>query len=391
MESFLLRFRLYRFLDAFKLVGVIFVLLFTHHGLNPVQISFLIGIWSVTQLLFEVPFGALADQYPRRNLLILALFLQLLGFLLWIRGGFLFYALGFVLWGLKNALVSGTQEAYVYDELKAQGQTERYEQVNGQLESAFWLGLTLSAVVGGVVAQYSYLATLYASITTTLLAMLILYTLNSIGPSRSTNERHYFSIIRAALQELRHNPSLWGIMLFFCVIFATYGAADEYWSLIYLALSLPVSVVGLLIAVSYSFFVLAGWTLPLFQSRFLAGREHYLLVVSALLFVISGLLANPYSLPLIFLAMYFFKTAHLKFDAKFQHSISSPQRATLSSLKSLVFELIYLGFVLVFGVVAARLGSLAILATLGGLLLFWLLVFKVFFPATLRRILTTQG
>lgn len=57
MNEFIRKMSAYKFLDAVKLVGVIFVLLFSHNGLNPFQISILISIWSVTQLLLEVPLG----------------------------------------------------------------------------------------------------------------------------------------------------------------------------------------------------------------------------------------------------------------------------------------------------------------------------------------------
>ena len=73
MKQFILKMSIYRFLDAVKFIGVIFVLLFAHNGMDPFQISILISIWSATQLFLEVPLGTVADKYPRRNLLIIAL------------------------------------------------------------------------------------------------------------------------------------------------------------------------------------------------------------------------------------------------------------------------------------------------------------------------------
>ena len=70
--------------------------------MNPFQISILISIWSATQLLLEVPLGAVADKYPRRNLLIIALLIHAVGFVFWLKGGFIFYAIGFILWGFKT-------------------------------------------------------------------------------------------------------------------------------------------------------------------------------------------------------------------------------------------------------------------------------------------------
>lgn len=382
---------LYRFLDAVKLIGVIFVLFFAHNGMSPFQISILIGIWSLTQLLLEVPLGTVADKYPRRNLLMIALMIHAIGFTLWLKGGFVFYALGFILWGFKNALVSGTQEAFVYDELKTYGKESHYERVNGKLESAFWIGITTSAILGGSVATFDYNLVIVASITTTLMAIITLATIKSVKPLQSTGETKYIDVLKEAIGEIKDNSSLWGIIAFFCLIFATYGAADEYWALIYQALNLPISLIGVFLAIGYGFFTIAGWTLKLFDNDRIRGKEHYLLLVSALVFICAGVLKSYFSIPLIFFGMYIFKVAHLKFDAKFQHAIKSNQRATISSLKSLIFELVYMGFVLLFGFTSEKIGITSIMYLLGILLVCWLTIFRVFLPTTLQKIINSNN
>jgi len=391
MDSFIWKMSVYRFLDAVKLIGVIFVLLFAHNGMSPFQISVLISIWSITSLLLEVPLGTVADKYPRRSLLIIALLVHVVGFIFWLKGGFIFYALGFVLWGFKNALVSGTQEAFVFDELKFHGKESLYEKVNGKLESAFWTGVTVSAVLGGLVASINYNLVIVFSIITTLLAIVALLTIKSVKPIRSTGEAKYLDVLKEAIIEIKTNTTLWGIIAFFCLIFATYGAADEYWALIYQALGLPVAIVGIFVAIGYGFFTLSGWTLHLFDNDRIRGKEHYLLFGSAIIFILAGLLKSFTSIPLIFLAMYIFKIAHLKFDAKFQYAIKSDQRATVSSLKSLIFEFVYMGFVLMFGFTSEKIGITSVMYILGSLLIAWLIVFKVFLPRSLHKILAVKN
>ena len=382
MKQFILKMSIYRFLDAVKFIGVIFVLLFAHNGMTPFQISILISIWSATQLFLEVPLGTVADKYPRRNLLIIALLIHAIGFVFWLKGGFLFYVIGFIFWGTKNALTSGTLEAFVYDELKSFGKESSYEEVNGKLESAFWVGITVSAVLGGLIATVSYNLVLILSIITTLLAVFALLTIKSVRPVQTTGETKYLVLLKEAILEIKNNSTLIGIIAFFCLIFATYGAADEYWALIYQALELPLSVIGMFVALGYGSFVVAGWTLKFFNNSYIKGREHLLLVLSAIIFIIAGLLKSYISIPLIFLGMYIFKVAHLKFDAKFQYAINSDQRATISSLKSLIYEIVYMGFVLFFGFTSEKLGMISVVYLLGILLIGWLFIFKVLLSNT---------
>jgi len=55
------------------------------------------------------------------------------------------YAIGFCLWSVSSALFSGTFLASVYDELKAYGQENQYEKIQG------WM---ISASISGVVTAY---------------------------------------------------------------------------------------------------------------------------------------------------------------------------------------------------------------------------------------------
>jgi len=364
MQRFLIKFYIFRFLEAFKLVGIIFSLLFAAGGLNPFQISLLISIWSATQMICEVPFGVMADMYPRRNVLILAILVFIAGMFMWLKGGFIFYALGFVFWGMKNALMSGTMEAFVYDELKMYGSESGYEKVNGGADSIFWIGITLSTILGGIVANISYNYVIWATILTAIISAVPLLLLKPAQIIKSTRESKYLATLKSAFYEMKSNKILLRLTVIFCLLFALYGAADEFWPLIYKSLNFSPTTIGIILAAGYGIFALAGNTLHLYKNK-----ETLLLIASALLFIFAGVLNLQISIPIIFLGLYFIKVAHLKFDATFQHTIETGERATVSSLKSLVFEIIYMIFVLTFGAISNRFGLIWVVTMLGILLL----------------------
>jgi MFS family permease len=115
----------------------LYALLFLDTGLSDAQISVLFAIWSVTALVTEVPAGALADRWSRRGAVVLASVLQAVAFVVWTAAPhFWAFAVGFVIWGVGGALVSGASEALVHDELAAVGAEDSFGRVYGWMTAA---------------------------------------------------------------------------------------------------------------------------------------------------------------------------------------------------------------------------------------------------------------
>lgn len=389
VKSFLWKIYLYKFFDSFKFIQMIFMLFFVDRGLTTWQISVLMGVWSFSQIILEVPLGVVADKYSRRNLLAMSAFLQSIGFALWLIPTMATYVGGFVLGGVKNALTSGTLEAFIYDELKAHQQQDQYEKVNGNLETIGWLGITTSVVIGGLVAMYSYDWVMMQTITACIAAGLAVLTIRSVKAVRSTHEAQYLMVLKRALGEVKNSPRIMYMLAFICLVFASYNSADEYWGLIYQSFGITVGSIGALLAVGYGCFALAGYTVRWFK-RF-DHRLHQVVLASAAAFLLAAYVQSPISLPLIFVGMYLLKVAQIKFDAKFQHAIQADQRATISSLKGLLFELIYIGFVMVYGFVSSHISMISIIYLMGLLLLGWTVLFRLVFPKLFGRMMQVSA
>jgi len=374
-ENFLKKIYISRFFDTFILIGVIFTLLFSKSGLSTFQISLLITIWSIVTLALEVPTGILADKFSRRNLLVIGLLIRAVGFAFWIAGGFINYAIGFVLWGIKNCLHSGTFESFVYDELKMCNVEKKYEKISGKIDGISSIGLMLSAIIGGWLASYSFTLVLIASIVATLISAIAIFSTKPVKAFKSTGETKYFSILKEAVQNIRTTPSLLFVIAFICLVFATYGAVDEYWALIYENLGISTAVIGIFVSVVYGLFSMAGYTVDYFNKLPIKNIEYHLIGIAGVLFLLVGLFKSIWLLPIAFLAIYLIKVANIKFEAQLQHRIKSNQRATIFSIKSLVFEFVYMGFVLFFGFIADKTSVVSILPIAGAIILISVVVF----------------
>ncbi|KAA8891026.1 MFS transporter [Nocardia colli] len=148
MRSLTIRAVLFKGIGDLIPLYALYSLLFADHGLSTGQISSLFAIWSTTAFLLEVPSGAWADTVSRRALLVLSGVLLTAGFALWtLVPTYPGFALGFVLWGAAGALVSGTFEALLYDDLAARGEQSAYAGILGYTRAA-----SETAIVVGIVA-----------------------------------------------------------------------------------------------------------------------------------------------------------------------------------------------------------------------------------------------
>ena len=114
----------------------VFTILFLDFGLTISQFAILNAVWAGTIVLMEVPSGALADIWGRRNLLILSSSLMIVELLLLciVPLGhptllFAIFLINRVLSGTAEAAASGADEAIAFDSLKEAGLASEWSKV----------------------------------------------------------------------------------------------------------------------------------------------------------------------------------------------------------------------------------------------------------------------
>jgi MFS family permease len=129
-------FIIFRVLFNARFYYPVFSILFLDFGLTLSQFAILNAVWAATIVLCEVPSGALADSFGRRNLLVFAGSLMVVEIALWAfvpRGNLelLFWAfvVNRILSGMAEAAASGADEALAYDSLQQQGDSADWGRV----------------------------------------------------------------------------------------------------------------------------------------------------------------------------------------------------------------------------------------------------------------------
>ena len=127
------------------------VLLMTSRGLSPADIGVAIAVYGVVTMLLELPTGGLADAIGHRPVLVLSGLLTITSLLLMVvADGIPMFALAWAVHGAGRALDSGPLEAWYVDTVHSTDPGADVTPGLSRAGAADGLGLSLGAVLGGV-------------------------------------------------------------------------------------------------------------------------------------------------------------------------------------------------------------------------------------------------
>jgi MFS family permease len=219
-------------------IYALYSLLFVDAGLSAARVSVLFSIWSVVGIIAEVPSGALADRFSRRNALIAATALQGCGHAMWmVSPNFVGFAVGFALWGAGGSLSSGSFEALVYDGLAATGAQDRYARLIGLAASGALLAQIPASVLASVlfaVGGYGLVGWSSVGVCMVVSVVAAMFPDHRIAPDTEADETDvelgYFATLRAGVGEVVSTPSLRRATIAVALIFGL-DAIEEYFPL----------------------------------------------------------------------------------------------------------------------------------------------------------------
>jgi MFS family permease len=354
----------------------VYALLFADHGIDSGEISLLFIIWSLTSFVCEVPSGAWADSFDRRRLLVLSAVVYGAGFASWmVWQDFAGFALGFVCWGLSSALMSGTFESLVYDELVERGAREQYAGLIGWAQStALVANLTASAAAAGLFHLGGYALVGWVSVAIAGVQGLLAATLpvsyrarhaphveGAVAGSEHAASR-YVAMLRAGLSESRRQPDVRRVLLLAAAMVAM-TAYDEYFPLVARDHDVSTTVVPILIAVTVV--GQAVGTALVGRTARARGRLVAVMLATGASLISIGALVSPYvGFVAIAVGYGLCNNAMLVGETRLQDMITGPARATVTSVLGVLEEIGAIALFACFAVGSRFLGFPALVALL---------------------------
>jgi MFS family permease len=135
----------------------VWVVYLQSHGISLAEIG-LADAWTlIIMTAAEVPTGIAADRWGRRAVLVIGASFVSVGAVLFVIGaqvfgGFPMILVAFVPWMLGASLLSGADEALLYDSMQADGAEEQFSRVNARALTTGKASQAFSSIAGGIIA-----------------------------------------------------------------------------------------------------------------------------------------------------------------------------------------------------------------------------------------------
>ncbi len=351
----------YLFKASFDLILAypLYVLIFQNRGLNETSIAWLLALWSLSVVALELPMGVLSDKTDRKKVLFAASIAKALAFTLWIPAqSFLLILAGFILWGLSEALHSGTEEAWLYESLADSGRGAEYRKIRGRGRFLSSMAIGLSSILGGFGIRFGETFVLGVSAAASVLAagaVLFFDRPPKTGePDEDEESRLNFpSMVRNAFADIRASRSLLTLTILASAVLLIPGVLEE-WDPVFLTSlgMLPVHL-GLWLAIRYAC-ESAGALLAHRADRLLSSIPRILAIAAlgALVLPLIGITGSLIVLPLYGLYYALYALLSVQVEARMQDLVPGSRRATVMSVRSLLDNLVAILLILGTGYLA---------------------------------------
>lgn len=334
------------------LVYPFYVLIFQNRGQGEASIGWLLALWSASVVLLELPMGVLSDRMSRKKLLLASTLTKAAAFALWIPANtFTLFTSGFILWGLSEALLSGTEEAWLYESLVEQERGQDYQKTKGKGSFCASIAIGTASILGGFVIPSGENTILVLSVLACLVATgVVLFFGNPPRTDRPDDgdspEEQFIPMVKSACTDILRSRRLFILTVFASFILLLSGILEEWDPLLLTSIGITPAHLGIWLAVRYVCESLGALAAHRMNS-FLPGIRSMITVAAfaALALPALGYFRNLALLPLYGLFYAIYAMLAVQTEGRMQDMIPGSRRATVMSVKSLIDNI--LGIILI--------------------------------------------
>lgn len=360
------------FLSGFQPFVPILFIYFQNQGLSYTQIGLLISAFWVGNLLFEVPSGVFSDHFGRKHSLALAALIYTLSFLLFFVGSsFPIFLVAYLLYGIGEAFISGSDSSLIHDTLKEEGKEAEFGKWLGKKYAYFLYAAGLSGLAASAfnpaLFKYSFAVAALCAFG----SLLVILSVREPGIQQPSEDRNYFKHLKGAVSLLLRHSTVRALLFYYIAVNLTIQIFFPYIQFFLKAAGVPTHYNGIFYALFVGLAAFASSNGH--QVERLLTRKVVLFLMPIGLFVsffLLGKTSMALVIVLFILVVEFIFGMNRPVTSNYFHTfVDSHHRATVESLRSLVLSVSILVLAPVFGRLADSSGIGAMSSVLGGFIL----------------------
>jgi len=344
------------FLVDFNFLTPVSILYFTK-----VTGSFALGmsIFSIimlSQALLELPTGIYSDKIGRiKTIRIEAIIYCLSAFFYLIAPNYFYLIVGAILEGTARSFGSGNNEALLYDSLADTNSKSEYESFLGKITSMEQFATAIVAIIGSVIAQFSWTWVLFLSFIPKFIRVIIGF--KFVQPKTYTqSDTNIYTHTKEAIILFFKNPKLRNVSIASMLGFA-FSESGYQFRAAFVATLWPVWAIGISRMLSSIGAAVSFW----WSGKILKKIESLKLLIlekffSSAINFISYLIPTIFSPVLLTSTSLFYGVTTVAKSSLMQKEFTSTQRATMGSLNSLGGSLAFAIYSFMLGLFADKIG-----------------------------------
>jgi MFS family permease len=231
------------------ILGPIMTLFLIAKGLSFTEIMVLQSISAITQVLFEVPTGAVADKHGRKISIFLASIIWSISLFIYIVGkSFLVFAIAEIIFSLGASLKSGADSALIYDSLVQLKKENEYQKIEGKARANALYAQAIGSVISGFIYEINIYLPMAVSIVFMVVTSIIILFFHEppLSSEEKNKDTNYYRQIADSGRFILKHEKLKAVVLFCTVFFVFYRAGFWFFQPYMESVNIPVKYFGII-------------------------------------------------------------------------------------------------------------------------------------------------
>lgn len=340
-RNFSLMFWVQAFIN-FKLMNLVSTLFYVHRGLTLSEVFYTAIVFSVTNIIFEIPSSYLADKWGRKKTIILAMVFAVLSCLVQIIAfDFYSFIVSFIFLAISFACMSGTDIALIYDTNKELGNEDKSLSKLGNYFSARQLFKIFTPIIAAFIAkdllEWQFMLILAVDIFVLVIAFILVLRITEPN-HRMDLEKVEAGALLDAFKLIRTNWKLSKVIIGKTITFTSAFMIWRFHQQFLLDLGVSLIILGISWGVfNLITFIFNQYVVKFFSAKALSHRinllNYLLALVSFVLLMFILIFPNPYILLILICGFIMTEVIRSPFYSELFNKISfSHNRATTLSM-----------------------------------------------------------